>query len=215
MKEKIVINAKNMNISRKSTNNGIICIGDNNTNSMGVKTKKKKNKMKKTQYCESIKKPYIFISYSHKDSEKVFPVISIMKKNGYRVWYDKNINPGRKWDQYIESIIKHSCIFISFISHSYWKSGACIEEISYACRLSQFEIDGIIPVFLDETDIPENLGLQMHLSSRQKVFGYRCTTPEDICGMIYKNTLIYKCRVNKNAKDTISFDTSGNISFKE
>lgn len=200
MNERIIINAKNMNIDQGNINNGIVCIGDNNSNNVAIRTKKKKNGTEKRQY-KDIKKPYIFISYSHKDSNKVLQIINIMKKNGYRVWYDKDINPGPKWDQYVETVLKHSTVFISFFSEFYWKSKACIEEISYACRLTKFEADGIIPVYLDDTGIPDNLGLQMHLSARQSIFGYKYNMPEDICKMIYKNAVINKCQADKDTKN--------------
>lgn len=38
--------------------------------------------------------PYIFISYAHKDSDIVLPIISRLQKDGYRVWYDEGIAPG-------------------------------------------------------------------------------------------------------------------------
>lgn len=195
MAGKIVINAKNMNIGQGNTNNGIISIGDNNTNNIVVKNKKARRE--KTQGYEKMKEPYIFISYSHKDIPKVMPIIQIMKRDGYRVWYDRDITPGQKWDWYLEGVLSHCDIFIAFLSHSYWKSGPCKEEISYACNLPQFESDGIIPVCLDETNIPSHLGLQMHLSSRQRINGYRYATAEEVCRKIYKNNLIHKCHIDR------------------
>ena len=35
--------------------------------------------------------PYIFISYAHKDSDKVLPIIRELQSRGYRVWYDAGI----------------------------------------------------------------------------------------------------------------------------
>ena len=46
MSERIIINAKNMNIGQGNTNNGIACIGDNNTNDIAVRSKKKKTQKK-------------------------------------------------------------------------------------------------------------------------------------------------------------------------
>ena len=37
---------------------------------------------------------YIFVSYTHKDSEAVFSVIERLHKRGYRIWYDDGIAPG-------------------------------------------------------------------------------------------------------------------------
>ncbi|RGX96932.1 toll/interleukin-1 receptor domain-containing protein [Blautia sp. OF03-15BH] len=198
MREKIVLNVKNMNISQGSINNGVVCIGDRNSNNVIVRSKEKAGR-KEDQHYEVMEEPYIFISYSHKNIKRVLPIINRMKEDGYRVWYDADIKPGPKWDQYVETFLKHSTIFIGFFSYAYWKSGPCKEEISYACNLAQYESDGIIPVCLDDTKIPDNLGLQMHLSARERIDGYNCNTPGDICRMIYKNALIHKCQVNKEA----------------
>lgn len=41
MREKIVFNVKNMNISQGSINNGVVCIGDGNSNNVIVRSKEK------------------------------------------------------------------------------------------------------------------------------------------------------------------------------
>ena len=40
-------------------------------------------------------KPYIFISYAHKDSGKVYEIIRNLEDSGYNVWYDGGIDPGK------------------------------------------------------------------------------------------------------------------------
>ena len=47
--------------------------------------------------------PYIFISYSHKDSNVVFPAIRALQEAGYPVWYDAGIQAGSEWPEYIAS----------------------------------------------------------------------------------------------------------------
>ena len=32
--------------------------------------------------------PYIFISYAHKDSDVVLPIVAKLQQDGYRVWYE-------------------------------------------------------------------------------------------------------------------------------
>ncbi|MBQ1488402.1 MAG: toll/interleukin-1 receptor domain-containing protein, partial [Lachnospiraceae bacterium] len=43
------------------------------------------------------KEKYIFISYSHKDTDRVMPIISRLMNEGFRVWYDDGISPGTEW----------------------------------------------------------------------------------------------------------------------
>ena len=35
--------------------------------------------------------PYIFISYAHKNTDQVIPIISVLQNRGFRVWYDAGI----------------------------------------------------------------------------------------------------------------------------
>lgn len=37
---------------------------------------------------------YIFVSYAHKDTEEVFPIMESLRRRGYRLWYDDGIAPG-------------------------------------------------------------------------------------------------------------------------
>lgn len=46
-------------------------------------------------------KPYIFVNYAHSDAYVVVPTIEILRKNGFRVWYDKGIEAGTEWPQNI------------------------------------------------------------------------------------------------------------------
>lgn len=199
MKEKIELKAKNINYNSGEINGGVVIIGDRNTNNINTQRAKTSGvrNCAGSPCCETFEEPYIFISYSRKDMERVLPIIKLLKNNRYRVWYDNDTQPGRKWDRCIETRLKNSSILISFLSRFYWQSRACIEEISFACNLPQYNVDGIIPVYLDNIMIPDGLGLQMHLSSRQSVFGYKYSAPEEVYKMICKSSGIFKCKEKK------------------
>ena len=47
---------------------------------------------------------YIFISYAHKDSDRVMPILEELRDEGYRIWYDDGIAPGSEWP---ENIAQH------------------------------------------------------------------------------------------------------------
>ena len=55
---------------------------------------------------------YIFISYAHKDSAIVVPLIENMKKAGFHVWYDDGIEVGAEWPAYIQSSLEKSSVVI-------------------------------------------------------------------------------------------------------
>ena len=69
--------------------------------------------------------PYIFVSYSHKDSERVWPIIARLQAGRFRFWYDDGINPGTEWDANIASHIKNCSFFLVFISENYLASENC------------------------------------------------------------------------------------------
>ena len=79
-------------------------------------------------------RPYIFISYSHKDAAKVLPMISAMQEQGFRVWYDREIEGGDEWFHYVRNHLKNCTAFVVFVSHNSMASKECLDEIDYAKR---------------------------------------------------------------------------------
>ena len=64
--------------------------------------------------------PYIFISYAHKDSNTVLPIIQGLQERGFRVWYDAGIEIGTEWPQYIATHLKHCHSCLAFVSPMRW-----------------------------------------------------------------------------------------------
>ena len=48
--------------------------------------------------------PYVFVSYAHKDSHLVIPVLEKLHALGYRIWFDDGIAPGSEWPETLPSI---------------------------------------------------------------------------------------------------------------
>jgi formylglycine-generating enzyme required for sulfatase activity len=44
----------------------------------------------------------IFLSYSQKDEDRVRPIVQQLESLGWSVFWDRNIPPGKTWDEYIE-----------------------------------------------------------------------------------------------------------------
>lgn len=76
--------------------------------------------------------PFIFISYAHKDSEVVLPVIRRLQQDGFRVWYDEGIAPGSQWDVYISEHLAGSSSVLCFLSQAYLRSQNCRDELALA-----------------------------------------------------------------------------------
>ena len=108
--------------------------------------------------------PYIFISYAHKDSEVVLPIIARLQKDGYRVWYDEGIAPGSNWDVYISEHLDQSANVLGFLSKSYVKSQNCRDELA----LTRLKGKPMNLVYID--DVQLSPGLKMRYGRIQALF---------------------------------------------
>ena len=92
------------------------------------------------------KDPYIFVSYAHRDSGIVLPVISGLYEDKYRVWYDEGIAPGSEWPHNIAVHLEHADTVIAFVSDNSAASINCENEIVRAKELGKniivYQVDG-------------------------------------------------------------------------
>ena len=75
--------------------------------------------------------PYVFISYSHKDSHLVFPIIEELQKK-YNVWFDEGIRFGIEWEDEIAEKLLGCSLFLFFVSGNSLSSTNCSDEIHFA-----------------------------------------------------------------------------------
>lgn len=76
--------------------------------------------------------PYIFVSYAHRDSEKILPVIRELYNLKYRVWYDEGIKPGSEWPANITQHLHDASVVIVFVSKNSLNSENCTNEVMIA-----------------------------------------------------------------------------------
>jgi hypothetical protein len=76
--------------------------------------------------------PYIFVSYCHKDSRYVYPIIEHLAREGFRIWYDEGISPGSEWNEVIANHMSRAKLCLAFISENATASHNCRREINYA-----------------------------------------------------------------------------------
>jgi len=115
--------------------------------------------------------PYVFISYSHKDSDVVYKEIEWLEKQGVKVWSDKGITPGSNWLAAIGDSILGASTVLFFVSARSLASEHCNREVSLALD----EGINIIPIYLDETELTSDLkvGLSRVQALRLKEQGFR------------------------------------------
>ena len=118
-------------------------------------------------------KPYIFISYAHKDSIRVKDIMGRLRNEGYNIWYDGGIDPGTEWDENIAAHIKNCAYFIAFISGNYIASKNCKDELNYARDLDKSQL----LVYLEDVSLPD--GMAMRMNRLQAIWWDKYKNPEE------------------------------------
>ncbi len=75
---------------------------------------------------------YIFISYAHKDSADVMPLIEALQSASYRVWYDEGIEPGNDWAGVIGNNLEKAAVVLFCASKNSVKRDNVLREIAFA-----------------------------------------------------------------------------------
>lgn len=92
--------------------------------------------------CEKVPLPeleettrYVFISYSHKDFQKVYADLADLYESGVPFWYDSGLPAGKNWDDVVrEKMTDPRCAGIVFyLSESLFVSRSIRTEIHIAC----------------------------------------------------------------------------------
>lgn len=132
-------------------------------------------------------KPYIFISYAHKDSDTVLPIIARLQEDGHRVWYDEGIAPGSNWDVYISEHLDKSASVLGFLSKSYVKSQNCRDELA----LTRLKGKPMNLVYID--DVQLSSGLKMRYGRIQSLF-FENMSEEEFFEKLYRAEAIERSK---------------------
>ncbi len=132
--------------------------------------------------------PYIFISYAHKDTSIVLPIIKGLKARGFRVWYDAGIEAGTEWPDYIAEKLLGSACIIAFLSKEYVESRNCKQEVEFAIS----ENKDVLSVYLDDFSLPA--GLRMRLGLMQAMFKSRFNSESDFISELAGARILEKCK---------------------
>lgn len=94
--------------------------------------------------------PDIFISYAREDYERVKKIVVVLEKQGWSVFWDRQILPGQTWDDYIEErIIDAKCVLVLWSFSSIDRKSYVREEAALAR-----ERDSLVPALLDDVQPP-------------------------------------------------------------
>jgi len=110
---------------------------------------------------------YLFVSYAHRDSSVVYPILLKFTQQGYHVWYDEGIEPGIEWPEEIANALDKSSLFVVFITPNSVASENVRNEINFAlAKKTPF-----IAVHLSPTNLTP--GLQLQIGSKQAILRYQ------------------------------------------
>ena len=134
--------------------------------------------------------PYVFISYSHADRERILAIVAEMKKRGYRVWYDANIEAGKQWTAELAEKIADCGLFLPFISRTFADSEYCMQEVRHA----KSEKRNIVPVKLDLDRNQYSKELKFLLENAQGFSADSFSTVEAFTARLDAEPLFQRCR---------------------
>jgi len=106
------------------------------------------------------KEPYLFISYAHADSARVFPYIKRLHDDGFRIWYDEGIPYSQDWDEEVAAAIDSAAIMVLFVSPISVTRLNVKRELVYATDSDK----RVMALYLEETTLPRAWKLRLGAS---------------------------------------------------
>lgn len=100
---------------------------------------------------------YIYISYAHKDYERIEPILIELIKQGYHIWYDRGIEFGSEWIEYNANKIINCTAFMLYITENFVKSINCKNELTLAVSKGK----NILAIYMDNVELSPGLQLQL------------------------------------------------------
>ena len=133
-------------------------------------------------------KNYVFVSYSHADSEIVLPVLKKLYDNGYRIWFDEGIDPGTEWPESIAIHLSQCKVLLAFLSNNSINSSNCKREINYGISLNK----EFLSVVLEP--IKMTPGMEMQISSYQSLLSYKYPDQEAFEDKLMSLDILKSCQ---------------------
>lgn len=132
--------------------------------------------------------PYIFLSYSHRDAEAAAEIIRDMNLDGFRIWYDEGLVPGKEWDENIARAIVNCSYFVALMSANYLDSANCRDELNFA-RDKKLPL---LLLYLEDVELPA--GMEMRLGRMLAIHTHKFLRKEMLISKIRAAEGITVCR---------------------
>ncbi|MBR2453995.1 MAG: toll/interleukin-1 receptor domain-containing protein, partial [Clostridia bacterium] len=120
-------------------------------------------------------KPFVFISYSHKNSELVLSIVKMLLDRGVRVWCDvESIPMGVNYSDWIAQKIVDSKVFVLNLSSNAFVSEYVRMELGLARRRGI----KMFPILLEDIELPP--GVDLEINSKQRLDWFNNTDEHNI-----------------------------------
>lgn len=96
------------------------------------------------------KEPYLFVSYSHRDTAQVYPILDALHDRKYRIWYDESCENGNDFRAELRTRIHNAEAVVLFVSEASMASPFCGMEIIVAREYGK----RLYPIYLEEAVVP-------------------------------------------------------------
>jgi tetratricopeptide (TPR) repeat protein len=100
---------------------------------------------------------FVFICYSHQDSETVYQELELLHASAVNIWYDEGISPGAEWTDELANAIRNCKAMLLFVTPRTVQSKHCRDEVQYATKFNK----PIIVIYLEPTLLPPGLDLTL------------------------------------------------------
>ena len=94
--------------------------------------------------------PYLFVSYSHRDTAQVYPILDALYDRKYRIWYDESCETGNDFRDELRHRIEGCEAVLLFVSEASMLSPFCGMEIIVARENGK----RLYPIYLDNVEVP-------------------------------------------------------------
>lgn len=75
--------------------------------------------------------PYIFVSYSHNQQERIYDILWKLQNRGVRFWYDDSLNTGENWETGVKLKMKNAASVWFFFDINFFNSFALKREVRF------------------------------------------------------------------------------------
>lgn len=94
--------------------------------------------------------PFLFVSYSHRDTEIVYSILDKLNDQKFRIWYDESCETGNDFRDELRTKIEACDAILLFVSKASMTSPFCGMEIIVARENHK----RIYPIYLDDAEVP-------------------------------------------------------------